>query len=269
MFGTVMDCCKICVFLVFAGLLLLHTTVGATEYSIPEAVFLDQGFTLDGSTISGSVFKYTNNRNCMIYFDFKFETPLSPQAMVTFKSGNDEDRVFNNDTVETFNAANAQFSLTGKWSGTDKVRVRYHAMQNVSGACEKIRDINDRNATNLEVMGDYAIQEAITATQRIWTRDNCRVRVTSGGTSVNPAEKCTTQLNFVSAVAGNQTISADQSGNRVTSDGNHADFNVVTTCSSGFFSIYYQEDCAQEPSSAVVRTPVGLLITWMVLILML
>ncbi|CAL8105216.1 unnamed protein product [Calicophoron daubneyi] len=263
MSGTVMDCCKIYVFLVSVGLLSLHTTVGATEYSIPEAVFLDQGFLLDGNTMSGSVFKYTNSRNCTIYFDFKFETPLSPQATVTFKSGNDEDRVFNNDTVETFDAANAQFSLTGKWSGTDKVRVRYHAMQNVSG------DINDRNATNLEVLGDYAIQEIVNKTQRIWTRDNCRVKVTSAGTLLEPVEKCAIQLKFLSTVAGNQVISTDQSGSQVTSDGNHADFNVVTTCSSGFFSIYYQEDCEQKPNSAVVRTPVGLLITWMVLILML
>ncbi|CAL8105210.1 unnamed protein product [Calicophoron daubneyi] len=269
MFGTVMDCFKNCAFLVSVGLLSLQTAVGATEYTIPEAVLLDQGFSLDGSTMNGSVFKYTNSRNCTIYFDFIFETPLSPQAMVTFKSGNDEVRVFNNDTVETFNATSAQFSLTGEWLGTDKGKVRYHAMPNASGAREIIQDVNDRNATNLEVMGIYAIQEAVNSTQSIWTRDNCRVRVTSDGASLNPTEKCTIQLKFFSMVGGNQTISADESGKQVTSDGNHADFNVETTCSSGLFSIYYQEDCKQKPNSAMVQTPVGLLITWMVLILML
>ncbi|CAL8105204.1 unnamed protein product [Calicophoron daubneyi] len=282
--GKEMDSFKICLFFISVALLSLHTAVNATEYTIPEAVFPDQGFSLDGSTMAGSVFKYTNSRNCKIYFDFKFHTPLSSQATVTFKTGDDKDKVFNNDTVVTSTAASAQFSLTGSWSKTDKGEVRYLTMNGTSAACEKTH-VSDWNATNLDVWGLLGIQESVSTTLQIWTSDNCRVRVTSVGAFGTLPDKCSTELNFVSAVTGNQTISADQPGNQVISVGNHADFKLKTDCSSGVISIYFQEDCSQVPTDqttesttseqtpstttdfAMFPTPLGLLTTCATLIL--
>ncbi|CAL8105207.1 unnamed protein product [Calicophoron daubneyi] len=267
-----MDYFKNCAFLVSVALLSLHSTVGVTEYFIPEGVYLFQGFSFDGSTMGGSVFKYTNSQNCWVYFSFKFEKPLSSNATVTFKTADGEDHVFNKNTVENFTAVSAQFTLTGNWLEMDKGKVQYYAK------------VSDRNATALYVWGDYAMGQAVNTTQRIWTSDNCRVRVISDSTTTPTTEKCTTELDFVSTVTGNQTISADQSGNQVISVGNHADFKVKTSCSSGLVMIYYQEDCSQVPTdqttesttdlqttstttdSAMFPTTLGVLITWAILL---
>ncbi|CAL8105198.1 unnamed protein product [Calicophoron daubneyi] len=223
----------------FVALMLLHTAAGATEYVIPTAKSVTQTFNLDGGTMNGSTLTFANPNGLRTHFSFKWSTPYSSVATVTY--------VINNKTTVAVlpftipvTTTEVNFTLTGNWTSANAATGTYYIPNG------NVTEDNDRNATNLPVEGTFALLYAKGIPQRIWTRENCSVVITTRGLTGTLPSGCEAMLNFTGI---KEAVNASMVGVTVESTEIPVTFVVTSRCYYGFVMLLYREGCMSETTT--------------------
>ncbi|CAL8076671.1 unnamed protein product [Calicophoron daubneyi] len=226
----------------------LHTAVEATDYIIPEACQTEQLFYLNGSTMGGSTFIYSNTRNTNVSFQFLFPQHISWEATVTFYTGS-RTRVYNDSFIENVDKKSMNFSLTGTWLADDRVSVFYESGDLSPEVCY------NRTATNLLVRGVYEVQQMKSGSYSIQARADCGVNVTLYGIYSVSSDQCNVTLKF----SDGTTMNENSTGMTVASMNGPVLFDIYSDCERAEVALFYQEDCrsttAATSESTVSRSP--------------